>query len=154
MTSALLCRRRAATSTFGLTAQSISRNSREPRGSRSHDSRDSAILSLLTNEATMNNQLIALKQAASTNMMGMRHSALPLRLSIEEALQRGESITIDFTEVEATQSFVDELLGVLVSRHGPGILSHMTLKGCSPALMGVVKFVVADRVRDFKSRAH
>lgn len=102
----------------------------------------------------MSFQTISLKPAASTSMMGMRKSALPLRGSIEAALARGEDITVDFSGVEATQSFVDELIGVLVARLGPTILSQIAFKGCSQSVKGVISFVVADRARDFQRAAH
>lgn len=98
--------------------------------------------------------MIALKPAATASMMSMRQTALPLRESIEQALGNGEAVTIDFSGVEATQSFVDELIGVLVSRLGPSVLSQISFKGCSQAVKGVISFVVADRARDFKTIAH
>lgn len=102
----------------------------------------------------MSFQMISLKPAASTSMMGMRQSALPLRQSIEQALKKGEEVTIDFSGVEATQSFVDELIGVLVSKLGPSVLSQLSFKGCSQTVKGVISFVVADRARDFKAATH
>ena len=102
----------------------------------------------------MSFQLIALKPAASTSMLGMRHTALPLRKSIEDSLASGSDVTIDFTGVEATQSFVDELVGVLVGKHGPSVLTQIKFKGCSQAVKGVINFVVADRARDFHAAAH
>jgi hypothetical protein len=102
----------------------------------------------------MSLQVIALKPVASTSMMGMRRSALPLRQSIERALMGGQEITLDFTGVEATQSFIDELIGVLIGKLGPSVLAQVTFKGCSPTLKGVINFVVADRARDFQKSTH
>ena len=102
----------------------------------------------------MSSQVIALKRAATTSMMGMRQSALPLRNSVEAALHRGDEVTIDFTGVEATQSFVDELVGVLVGKLGPSILDRIAFKGCSQAVKGVISFVVADRARDYQPATH
>lgn len=102
----------------------------------------------------MSLQVIALKPSASTSMMGMRRSALPLRQTIEEAIAEGQTIELDFSGVEATQSFIDELVGVLVSKLGPTVLEQVAFKGCSAALKGIISFVVADRARDFKKTAH
>lgn len=99
-------------------------------------------------------QMIPLKEVARTPMMGMRQSALPLRTRIEEALQDGQSVTVDFTGVEATQSFIDELIGVLVGTRGPSILERLSFKGCSESVRGVLRFVVSDRARDFAKRMH
>lgn len=99
-------------------------------------------------------QMIPLKEVARTPMMGMRQSALPLRSRIEAALAEGQGVTVDFTGVEATQSFVDELIGVLVGTRGPKVLEQVTFKGCSESVRGVLRFVVSDRARDFARRMH
>lgn len=102
----------------------------------------------------MSLHVIALKSSASTSMMGMRRTALPLRKSVEDALAQGQEVTLDFTDVDATQSFIDELVGVLVSKLGPSALAQLAFKGCSPELRGVINFVVADRARDFLKATH
>lgn len=102
----------------------------------------------------MSTQLISLIKESPTRMMGMRQSALPLREQIESAIGDGLQVSIDFTGVEATQSFIDELIGVLVGLKGPSVLERITFKGCSDTVKGIIQFVVADRATDFMKRAH
>jgi STAS-like domain of unknown function (DUF4325) len=84
----------------------------------------------------MNTQQIALQKHALGSMIGMRSSARPIRLEIEQALGAGQEVVVNFTGVAVTQSFVDELLGALVLRDGPGVFSKAALKrhGASSAL--------------------
>jgi hypothetical protein len=102
----------------------------------------------------MNTQLIALQQHALGSMMGMRSSALPIRLQIEQALAEGQEVVINFTGVAVTQSFVDELLGALILRDGPGIMQKIVLKGCSEETRGIIRFVVTDRAEQFMQARH
>lgn len=90
----------------------------------------------------------------ASKMLGVRSSALPLREQIESILAAGQDATIDFSGVEATQSFVDELIGVLVLAHGPSVLERVVFKGCSPTVKGILQFVVADRADQFMKAAH
>ena len=76
---------------------------------------------------------------------GSRPNAVPLRKQIESALDAGEDVTIDFSGVEATQSYVDELIGVLVLRRGAETLSKLSFRGCSNDLKAIIRFVVSDR---------
>jgi hypothetical protein len=99
-------------------------------------------------------QMIPLKEESRTPMMGMRSSALPIRARISDALAAGQAVTVDFSGIEATQSFVDELIGVLVSTQGPSILEKVTFKGCSASVRGIIQFVVSDRARDFARCVH
>ncbi len=102
----------------------------------------------------MNTQLIALQQHALGSMMGMRSSALPIRLQIEQALAAGQEVTVNFTGVAVTQSFIDELLGALILRDGPGVLERIVLKGCSEETRGIIRFVASDRAEQFLQARH
>jgi hypothetical protein len=102
----------------------------------------------------MSTQLIDLKQASPTRMLGMRQTALPLRGQIETAIAAGAAVAIDFSQVEATQSFIDELIGVLIGIHGPSILERITFTGCSSTVKGILQFVAADRAGDYLKRVH
>lgn len=102
----------------------------------------------------MNTQQIALQQHALGSMIGMRSSAHPLRLQIEQALAEGQEVVIDFTGVAVTQSFVDELLGALILRDGPGIMQKIILKGCSEETRGIIRFVASDRAEQFMQARH
>jgi hypothetical protein len=97
---------------------------------------------------------IALQQHAVGRMMGMRSSAAPIRKTIEHALNEGQEVIVNFTGVEVTQSFVDELLGALILREGPGIMQRLILKGCSEQTRGIVKFVATDRAEQFMLATH
>lgn len=97
---------------------------------------------------------IALQQHAIGRMMGMRSSAVPLRRTIELALEKEREVIVNFTGVEVTQSFVDELLGALILREGPKITQRLILKGCSEQTRGIVKFVAADRAEQFMLATH
>jgi hypothetical protein len=98
--------------------------------------------------------IIALQPHTSGRMLGVRVSALPLREQIEKFIANGQEVTLDFSGVEATQSFVDELIGVLVVTHGPSLLDRVIFKGCSPTVKGIVQFVVSDRTDQFIKAAH
>ena len=82
--------------------------------------------------------------------------AAPLREKLEVALaQQGTEVVLDFTGITATQSFVDELVGVLVLRHGPDVLARIIFKGCSDDVQAIIEFVAADRCDQFiKSHSH
>jgi len=97
---------------------------------------------------------IALQKHAIGRMMGMRSSAAPLRRTIELALEKEREVVVNFTGVEVTQSFVDELLGALILREGPEIMQRLILKGCSEQTRGIVKFVAADRAKQFMLATH
>jgi hypothetical protein len=96
--------------------------------------------------------------SASTNpsifMLGTRDAAVPLRREVEQVLEHAPSnICVDFSGVSVTQSFMDEFLGVLILRHGPGILQRLTFKQCAEDARAVIRFVVSTRSRDYKSGA-
>ena len=97
---------------------------------------------------------IALQQHALGRMIGMRSSAVPIRKTIERALEEEREVIIDFAGVEVTQSFIDELLGALILREGPEIMQRLVLKGCSEQTRGIVKFVAADRAEQFMLACH
>lgn len=102
----------------------------------------------------MTTQMISLQSHASTSMMGMRQSALPLRKEIEGAIACGKEVAIDFSGIDATQSFIDELVGVLVAQRGVSVMRHIVFKGCSKDVQAIVQFVVADRGRQTPTAAH
>lgn len=97
---------------------------------------------------------ITLRQYAQGGMIGMRSSAVPIRRMIESALHDGDEVAVNFEGVEVTQSFVDELIGAVILRQGPGVLNRLVLKGCSPATRSIVKFVATDRANQFASHCH
>lgn len=98
---------------------------------------------------------IALTQYARGHLVGARLTAMPLRGQVEEALAKGDEIVFDFSLVEATQSFIDELVGVLILRHGPDILDRLIFKSCSDDVRAIIEFVASDRSDQYiKSHTH
>lgn len=97
---------------------------------------------------------IALQQFAQGRMIGMRSSAVPIRKLIEEALLEGQEVTIDFDGVAVTQSFVDELVGAIILRHGPQVAGRLVFKGCSEDTRGIIRFVVSDRIEQASTCLH
>lgn len=82
--------------------------------------------------------------------LGSRFRARELREELERLLVRADEIVLDFTGMKsATQSFVDELVGVLVLKHGPDITQRLVFKGCSEDIKEILSFVVASRSEDF-----
>jgi len=98
---------------------------------------------------------IALTQYARGHLVGARSTAMPLREQVEEVLAQGTEVVFDFSSVEATQSFIDELVGVLILRHGPDILDHLIFKSCSDDVRAIIEFVAADRCDQYiKKHSH
>lgn len=102
------------------------------------------------------NRQILLNQHAHGHLVGSRMAAAPVREELEIALaQAGAEVVLDFSGVSATQSFIDELVGVLVLRRGPDVLSHIVFKGCSDDVRAIIEFVVADRCDQYiKANTH
>lgn len=99
--------------------------------------------------------LIALTQYARGHLVGARATAMPLREKVEEALTQGVEVTFDFAAVEATQSFIDELVGVLILRHGPEVLDRLIFKSCSDDVRAIIEFVASDRCDQYlKAHSH
>jgi len=86
-------------------------------------------------------------------MLGTRDVAEPLRAEVEKALESGsDRVRIDFSGLSVTQSFMDEFLGVLVLRYGPGIFRRVELTNCADDVRGIAEFVAGVRLRDYNNR--
>lgn len=94
--------------------------------------------------------LVHLSSTSNSKTIGIRALAIPVRHEVEEALKRGEEVVIDFSGVGVTQSFADELIGAIVLKEGPNLLSRMVFKGCSDDVQRILKFVTADRSEQFR----
>jgi hypothetical protein len=92
---------------------------------------------------------ISLQSFAKSKTMGIRALAKPIRHEVEEALKLGQEVVFDFSGVGVTQSFVDELIGAVILREGPCVLSKMLFKGCSDDARAILKFVTSDRSEQF-----
>lgn len=68
--------------------------------------------------------------------LAARKTAASLRLQLEGALNKSDYIELDFSEVySASESFVDELLGVLVATHGlEWLFKHIEVRNSKPAV--------------------
>jgi hypothetical protein len=97
---------------------------------------------------------IHLGSLANVRLLGTRYLAKRIRPSIEQILQESEPLELDFTGVEVTQSFLDELLGPLLLREGSSALDHIAFRGCSDSAKAVITFVVSGRLRDFERRGY
>lgn len=87
-------------------------------------------------------------------MLGTRSAAAPIRARIEAALAGDHAdVRIDFSGVDVTQSFVDELLGMLILRHGETVLGRLAFEGCTEDTRAIIRFVARSRARDFKHLA-
>ncbi len=90
-----------------------------------------------------------LSKYAYGHLIGARATASSLREQVEVALAQGQEIVFDFSGVDATQSFIDELIGVLILSNGPEILDRLVFKSCSDNARAVIEFVAADRCDQF-----
>lgn len=98
---------------------------------------------------------ISLNAYAHGHLIGARATAAPLREQIEAPLLRGQEIVLDFGGVQVTQSFTDELIGVLILRHGPDILDRIIFRACSPDVRAIIEFVATDRCDQYiKTHSH
>lgn len=98
---------------------------------------------------------IILASMARGHFIGTRATASTIREEVEVALASGCEIAFDFSGVEVTQSFVDELIGGLVLRQGPDILRQIIFKSCSDDVRAVIEFVATDRCDQYiKAHTH
>ncbi len=74
-----------------------------------------------------------------------RESALFVRKIIENNLKNNKVI-IDFHDINATQGYIDELIGVLVMEHGSRVIDKLIFRNCSNDLKSIISFVVSDRM--------
>ncbi len=98
---------------------------------------------------------VLLHSYAHGRLVGPRLTATPIREEVEVALAQGAEVVLDFTGVEATQSFIDGLVGVLVLQHGPDVLGRLVFKSCSDDVKAILQFVAADRCDQYrKTHSH
>ena len=84
---------------------------------------------------------------------GSRERALKIRDDLKAMIEEAGSATVDFANVHPTQSFVDELIGVLILEHGPEILDKLRFANCSRDVQAILHFVANDRIQDHQRRA-
>lgn len=86
---------------------------------------------------------------ASDRFLGTRYTGMSLRQELDVLLADNESVMLDFSGLSVTQSFIDELIGALILKRGPGVVSHLVFKGCSDDVRAIIRFVVDSRVADY-----
>lgn len=96
------------------------------------------------------------ERSAPERFLGTRLRAHSLRDELEILLATNDEIVLDFSGVEATQSFIDELLGVLVLERGPNVIERLVFRSCSEDVKAFINFVLGDRIEQFgqRDRAH
>ena len=86
--------------------------------------------------------------------LGSRFRARELREEVEQLLAQADEVVLDFTGMKsATQSFIDELVGVLVLEHGPDVIQRLVFKGCAEDIKEILSFVVSSRSEDFLAKS-
>lgn len=92
-------------------------------------------------------------QHTKAHFLGSRFRARELREELEALLIKTDEVALDFTGmVSATQSFIDELLGVLILKHGPDIVQRFVFKGCTDDIKEIINFVVSTRTEDYQKK--
>jgi hypothetical protein len=89
-------------------------------------------------------------KSAAGRLLGSRRLALPIRDELEQLLSSGNSVAIDFADTNPTQSFIDELIGVLVLQRGKSILSCLIFRNCSDHVKAILNLVVSDRLEQHR----
>ena len=85
--------------------------------------------------------------------LGSRYVGRNVRLELERLLREHEEVRLDFSKVEGTQSFVDELVGVLFAKIGPELTTRIVFSGCSPDVKAILQFVISSRLQDYRRLA-
>ncbi len=98
----------------------------------------------------MSTSIITLSDRANANFLGTRFLARPLRQQLETALEEHRNVTIDFSTISVTQSFIDELMGILILKNGPDLISRIAFKKCSTDVKEIIRLVIGKRINDYR----
>lgn len=79
-------------------------------------------------------------------LLGSRQVAMTIRDKLEVLIATGDPVEVDFRNTNPTQSFVDELIGVLVLEHQRAVLSKIVFKNCSTDTRTILHLVVSNRL--------
>lgn len=91
-----------------------------------------------------------LNQEVTSTFLSERSGAFAFREKIRSALLDSMKVELDFTGIDTTQSYIDELFGRLLLELGGSILSRISFKGCNEQAKAVIKLVVSARLSDLK----
>lgn len=98
---------------------------------------------------------ISLQEHAHGRLIGPRIAAAPILEQVELALNRNQEVVLNFAGVEATQSFIDGLIGALILKRGPDVLERLIFRACSDDVRAILQFVAADRCDQYlKANTH
>lgn len=86
--------------------------------------------------------------------LSRRQDAKDKRQEIEDHLAAGGLVEFDCSATDATQSFMDELVGILVLERGPSVLQSLRFRGCTQDMKAIINFVVSDRAMQYKKNPH
>ncbi len=92
---------------------------------------------------------ILIKNYSQSSTIGARALATPIRELVDAAMAQDQEVVLDFSDIRVTQSFVDELVGSMILRNGPSILSRLVFKGCAEDVRAILRFVTADRTAQY-----
>lgn len=105
--------------------------------------------------APANRTHVMLNTQAKGRLASVRYNAIPVREQAEMALLQDREVVFDFIGIAVTQSFVDELIGALILKHGPAILERIIFKNCADDTRAIIEFVATDRCDQYlRSRTH
>ena len=87
-------------------------------------------------------------------MLGTREAAAPLRSQVQDAIDANRlPVCIDFRGLLVSQSFMDEFLGMLIIKNGPGVLQQVIFQNCHDDVKAAIEVVAAVRSRDSESHS-
>ncbi|WP_347505206.1 STAS-like domain-containing protein [Pseudomonas anguilliseptica] len=99
------------------------------------------------------NAYVRLNRTDGVRTFGIRATAVPYREQVEQGLVADKSVVIDFGGYEATQSFIDELVGSLMLRYGRQVIEKLVFENCPAEVKGIIRFVVRDRAQQLSKAA-
>lgn len=80
-----------------------------------------------------------------------RGSAERFRVDVDAALTRRAAITFDLRDVRGLSvGFADEMIGRLILRHGPDMLSGINFTNCSEFVRMILTYVATDRSQQYQ----
>ena len=93
----------------------------------------------------MSMKTIKVRELLRQGNLATRENGLILRKEIEEALKTFDSVFVDFDGINlVTQSFIDEVFGVLVREKGLSFIrNHIKIKDASDFVKSMIKFVIS-----------
>lgn len=92
------------------------------------------------------NNIYVLREHAHNSFLASRATAAQMRRNIETIISDRGSVNIDFSDVGITQSFADELVGVLAYIYGPTVFGKINFKNCTNEHKAILNFVVSHRL--------